>query len=231
MPPPPTSPRCQIATSFLRKQEPRCFGSSTALFQQATPAHAPAGMTKMKLLDIGQSNLTTRPGPPLPPVLTSCPPLTWTAPFPRHPGFTAAIRASRRRRQKTVLPPCGRRRLRTELLAPGFPNRLPARAAPLRTELLAAGFPNRLPARAHLLCGRRRLRMELLAAGFPNRLLARAAPLAAGTACGRNYSGNCNSCSTLPSGSRSVATQPPQCSRSGMRRNSTPCAASRRCAA
>ena len=53
---------CQIDSSFRRKPESSCFGGATTLLQQTIPAPAPAGMTKMRLLNIGQSNLTTPSG-------------------------------------------------------------------------------------------------------------------------------------------------------------------------
>ena len=52
---------CQNYPSFRRKPESRCCGSGTALLQQAIPAPAPAGMTKMRLFNTRQSNLTTHP--------------------------------------------------------------------------------------------------------------------------------------------------------------------------
>ena len=52
----------QIAPPLLRQPEPGRFGGSTALLRQAIPAPAPATMTKMRLLDACQGNLTTRPG-------------------------------------------------------------------------------------------------------------------------------------------------------------------------
>ena len=52
----------ELPRRFLLPQEPWLFGGNTALLQQAIPAPAPAGMTKMRLSDTCQNDLTALPG-------------------------------------------------------------------------------------------------------------------------------------------------------------------------
>ena len=61
--PPGLRPRacCQIAPSFLRKQEPGAFRWQYSVASAAIPSPAPTGMTKMRLLVTCQSNLTIAP--------------------------------------------------------------------------------------------------------------------------------------------------------------------------
>ena len=70
------------------------FGGSTALLQQAIPAPAPAGMTKMMLSDICQSNLTTRPSSVIP-AQAGIPPSPGKGRRPNHLKRNATRRISR----------------------------------------------------------------------------------------------------------------------------------------
>ena len=79
---------CQIAPSFLRKQEPMCIGGSTARLRQAMPAPTTVGMTKMRLMDTCRSSLTTRPGRGVNPVRRRRPELFRRAEIPACAGMT-----------------------------------------------------------------------------------------------------------------------------------------------
>ena len=249
LPPPPTRACCQIVPSFLRKQELGRFGGSTALLQQTIPAPAPAEMTKMRLLDIlpvipaqagiwrrrcQLAHVDTLPVIPAPsPVI------------PAKAGISRFCCRFRPYRMPDLPPKPARKWHKTVAALPlsGFVQ-TPWPAVASRTRILpSANLDSALSPASRFYASstgksapaaERRTAPPAAGPTCGWNYLPPAPPIVSRhkqAPCGWNYSGNCNSCNTLPSGSRSVATHPPQCSRSGMRRNSTPCAASRRCAA